>query len=899
MPFAIPHCTWQYNILSTILMLKLAIYERKTRRLRELLLLLLITPILLGLGQGLYAKGKPADKPGGGNGGGNGGGGGDDGGGGDSTSPIAVSVEITSTMMDELFADGTSPYQTSKGAKTKAELNGSTGALLVDTNTSKKRNGGRTMSFFLKRSLLQSIGIDAGGGPADELVEYQPEQVEIETDPNYDLRLIEEGGSQEVPMVFKTFGSEEFWVNYGGIDDTETTVDDVASSFPVSVLRENVFTWIISSTGVAAIHGPDINSGGPSYGLHDVSFSMRVIDTATAANPPSSITVLEEGYRHASLRWPDAENWDYPWLIQRSTVNAFVDPTDLTDNQAADNTGNGTFRWLGVNANNYVDLDGLSESTTYYYRVAACTNLSDHYQNGDTPTFTSWIEGTATTGLLEGSKKTVYDVTQPPYNAIPGDGENDYYAILAALADAEAAGGGVIYLPTGTYDVWPVDSSVSVINGIPTILEGSGYTSTLFLVSSDNITFQGDLSGSAPSTYLNFYLWEKVSAQNFLSVTDATGSEVDVRRYYVFQPKNVRDLSLKNLAFDMGAVPVDSTSDWWTLDNRKNQWDISHKFLSTTANGDWYKNVLIDGVTVKNGRGEMIYNGGNSEKMLIKNSSFSQGNASLISGSIDLEMVNVTVADGANSAIEVTLFNRFTAQDNPEVAPQNMIARECQIIGLDQSASGVMKDLPGEKNFAGWHVFNEEGTYQTITDSVFRDCVRTSFGPWYEYRNGFRFNCVFHEYPDVGGGNIISTNTKAQTSYQLDGGMSEILWLGDTVYVTKTWSTSRPFFYSQPGPEAAGSETPWTWEAVHFQTVGGPHQIYRLWLDTWQWDTGRDNVLFKDWTKSSDLSFDNNYLWDTNPDKKIHPTYVNFFSVIWLGKENPISGTLIELVSKI
>jgi len=74
----------------------------------------------------------------------------------------------------------------------------------------------------------------------------------------------------------------------------------------------------------------------------------------------------------------------------------------------------------------------------------------------------------------------MYDVTQSPYNAV-GDGvADDRAAIQAAIDDAEAAGGGVVYLPKGTY---------LLATQHPTI------SGTCLNVDGDDVTITGDGRG--------------------------------------------------------------------------------------------------------------------------------------------------------------------------------------------------------------------------------------------------------------------------------------------------------------------------------------------------------------------------------------------------------------------
>ena len=350
---------------------------------------------------------------------------------------------------------------------------------------------------------------------------------------------------------------------------------------------------------------------------------------------------------------------------------------------------------------------------------------------------------------------------------------------------------------------------------------------------------------------------------------------MDARRYFVWRV-DTENFTLRNLDIDMGAVPVDTGTQWYSIDEARYQWDVSHKLIANFSNPGM-RNVIVDTILVENSRGEMIYSGGGAEKILIKNSQFRRSNSSTISGSFDLEMVDTVISDSANAAVEGIIYNDKVSAFTGLVQKQNHIARGCTFIGMDQSNEGFMKTLPGTRSFKGWLCFNEEGTYQTVTDSTFTDCIQTAFGPYYEYRNGLRFNCTFNEIPGNSSGQVIYTWTSAKAEYQMDGGMSEILWLGDTINITKDWPNHQVFFYSQPEGAAIDSETPWIWEAVHLNNTGGSHRLNRLWLDTWGHSSGRQDVVWKDWTKSADLSFDPEYLKATKPNDQIEPTYINFF----------------------
>ena len=80
----------------------------------------------------------------------------------------------------------------------------------------------------------------------------------------------------------------------------------------------------------------------------------------------------------------------------------------------------------------------------------------------------------------------IYDVTEPPYNTVPDDANDDTDAINDAIDDVAASGTrGIVYLPAGTYRT--SSSPISPSDGV--ILRGAGMDQT--------IIFRTDQSGHA------------------------------------------------------------------------------------------------------------------------------------------------------------------------------------------------------------------------------------------------------------------------------------------------------------------------------------------------------------------------------------------------------------------
>jgi PKD repeat protein len=693
------------------------------------------------------------------------------------------------------------------------------------------------------------------------------------------------GESQPTPEPTNESPVASFTLDTTSGDATLTvTATDTSTDSDGSVVGW-LYNWGDGSTSTTQNPSHDYTVPGNYYvnqtvtdndGATDSASPAQLVNVLTPAEPlpEYSITTLETVQNAVSLSWTDAETWSYPWLIQRSTTASFTDPTDLTDNQSTT-----TFRFLGVNATNYYDNEDLAEGTTYYYRVGVCTNLSDHYQNATTPTFQGWLYGEGTTTTLAAGLKLTYDVTDGAYGAISGDGLNDYPAILAALADAEAAGGGIIYIPAGDYDVWPPDDADVTVDGGGQLqlANGTSTTTTLFEINSDNITFLGDASGGVPTTNIDLYLWYKHAATEWLEQswkTPVSGIYTYnwVQRYFVFMPYNAQNFTIKNLNVDMGATPVNSGKEWLSEANAQEQWDVSHKFFASFGGTRGFKNVVMDTVHVTNCRGEMVYNGGGSEKILVKNCDFRVSNSSTISGSFNLELVDSTLADSANGAVESAIGQVTVSIITGGTYYQNHIIRGCTILGLDRA--GVMKDVTGAKNFAGTLIFNAPGTYWSVTDTTYQDCITPSYGPWYEARDVFRFNCEFTPNATGAAKQIFYTFTSAKASYNLSGGMSNVLWLGDTIHIEANMTNSHPIMYSVAGAAASGNESPWTWEAVH---IDGTGQVNLFWQDTSGQANSRQNFIFKDFTKAGTITWHpvNPKIQHTSvgPD----PTYINFF----------------------
>ncbi|HMB01258.1 MAG TPA: glycosyl hydrolase family 28-related protein, partial [Spirochaetota bacterium] len=96
--------------------------------------------------------------------------------------------------------------------------------------------------------------------------------------------------------------------------------------------------------------------------------------------------------------------------------------------------------------------------------------------------------------LPENPPGSIYNVTQAPYNADNSGTADATAAIQAAIDDAAAAAGGIVYLPAGTYNISPGAGSYSdyalLINDNGIVLKGDGVNQTFVYNTATNIRYK-------------------------------------------------------------------------------------------------------------------------------------------------------------------------------------------------------------------------------------------------------------------------------------------------------------------------------------------------------------------------------------------------------------------------
>jgi hypothetical protein len=214
---------------------------------------------------------------------------------------------------------------------------------------------------------------------------------------------------------------------------------------------------------------------------------------------------------------------------------------------------------------------------------------------------------------------------------------DDTLAIRAALSAAESAGGGIIYLPTGTYAVDP-QSSDPVAWG------------SIFTITASNIVFIGD---GASNTHLvgyceglkdpvtNWYVtgqgYAKIGRFDMFTLSNSGGSLSNIQ----FRSLDINGQAGYTGNFEVGGDPT--TGDGW---------DLNHKAIRMAGDFTNITGVLVFNCDIRNWRGEEVYGGGaNIGTVDIINTRIRGTNGSAISFSASLTVDQCTIGGSASDQV--------------------------------------------------------------------------------------------------------------------------------------------------------------------------------------------------------------------------------------------------------
>jgi len=633
-------------------------------------------------------------------------------------------------------------------------------------------------------------------------------------------------------------------------------------------------------------------------------------DAGPAPNPAHTMTIRDSGWMFIDMEWVDESGkWNDPCILQRST-----DGTWPTVNLAAAQDIDTNFIWVGIReANRYIDL-GLTANTTYEYRACYVTNYDAVTRAGATATYTDWQYGGATTDAIS---ETNYNVVTD-FGADNTGATNSWAAFQSAFSTIRGnANKCNLRCPAGTYLIYPTDPAVTWDGSYLKVTNGQTFAGAFITGDMSNTVIYGDVDGSGnPTTFFTCRLWANRPGTDFLTVLKNAGGNpaVDsdiyqgpsgtdeyygIKRYSFWRvDEGVENIELKDVDIDMTSNPVSTGKRWYTFDELRYQWDISQKLVR--GNDVNARNILLTNVRARNIRGEIAYWGGLefSGKFKLVDCVFSQSNSSITSMSAGVEFENCTFSDFSNAGVENSPHSlsgdnatgsQLVSTFNGLAFYQDSIIRGCTFNCLDQSVSGVMKDLSdlatAENAFSGIHIFNQVGTFQTVTDCTVENFGETGIAPWYECFNAF-YNNITIENPTDSSGAFLSVIPKAESLYKLSGGM-------DYVYLNKiTFDMGTSDMGNGGGLIKNFSNINCQDNYILDNIVinGNGQTATRIIQDQHTNASGRANYKMRDWSVSS-LSTDefSMFINLNNPDSTLPLPLYEDFAALWHAQT--VSGT--------
>ena len=174
----------------------------------------------------------------------------------------------------------------------------------------------------------------------------------------------------------------------------------------------------------------------------------------------------------------------------------------------------------------------------------------------------------------------IYDVTEAPYNADPTGTSDSTVAIQNAINDAGAAGGGVVFLPAGTYLVAPRGNNYFSlrIRHSNVVLRGAGVGETFLLNTEyEGMRFRGVIRVD-PSLSAS-------SEGNITADLDSPTRVIPVSNAEDFQPGDIVRIEWE---FSQGWIDEHNQNSWWSApDRRPNPSRYTREVLSVNASEGW------------------------------------------------------------------------------------------------------------------------------------------------------------------------------------------------------------------------------------------------------------------------------------------------------------------------
>ena len=298
-----------------------------------------------------------------------------------------------------------------------------------------------------------------------------------------------------------------------------------------------------------------------------------------------------------------------------------------------------------------------------------------------------------------------------------GDGiADDTPAIQAAIDAVIADGGGVVYLPAGTYKIAP-QVSISVdrlranalrVTGDNVVITGDGPTLT-------KLAFRS-LGDRDPTTGYELYPW--YSRDGGLNVW--RGSAIYIAGGETAEQAR-RNIVIENLEIDGGAMPGNTGNRAWPAGTQTGDgWDISHKGVNLQEDGH-HRGIVLRNLHMHDFRGEIVFGGGGFiDDVLVENCELHGTNADCLSLAASQVVRGCRFYDAAHACIENFHFAKRARYYGNEFASAR-IGLNIQTAWDSPHPAEISENVFTECTDHGI-VLNIESGATLITNNKFIDC---------------------------------------------------------------------------------------------------------------------------------------------------------------------------------
>lgn len=329
-------------------------------------------------------------------------------------------------------------------------------------------------------------------------------------------------------------------------------------------------------------------------------------------------------------------------------------------------------------------------------------------RTGGTDIFTLGVPWGADFASFSGNVYNVTNDVRLALHALPNDGVDDAAAIQAAINAANTAGGGVVYLPSGSYDLktWTGAAArqAALTMKSNVVLKGAGQAATTMLFSPTTPPNQG------PGQTASMILWGGTSTTGVMDVTLRQTTQ-DQLYLYDNGPTNSKTFLLR------------TTVDF-------NQWGGGAWFNSSDRlliSGSTFKNPALDYAALRT-----FWSGGavGASSVYIRNNTFPNMTSRLALGQSNLVAEGNTFTYDGNYQAALGLIQ-------PVVGNQNCVALGSgrNIVMLNNTFNQVgsfLRQNDGEvilveqpSNLSGWTIQQDVGTLTSTTSTTLSDSTKS------------------------------------------------------------------------------------------------------------------------------------------------------------------------------